>query len=250
MKLKIKDGKARARILVRRAASEKFLKKLPPNTELHDDLHWSSWDGKLAMVSGPSYYDTNGSGLASSAWFNAAQMARRYAVRYAIDGRGNRMAPPKKGSLGYEIVVRDRSAPYWKTEWTIGGLSPFDPMVYGTFEKKTEDFLVEVKLKDLGIAEVRAVTKLYDSYGYADISDNPKLAVKKGDWKKLLAKKKFSDTQNFDYKLANAAYELLYIGNGYKHPRDEKDEQMIWESIQGVYKTNKKGDKLMFIQPK
>lgn len=226
------------------AATEKHLKKLPPNTEINNPLEWSQWDGLLALVDGPSYYDINGEGAATETTFDPKGLTRRYRVRFATSNN-KRLPPPNKAALGHEIAVNDRSQPYWKITWTIGrpGYGPLDT---GTFEKDVQTFLVDVPLKALGKAEIRAVTSLYDSYGYVEIGGYNKLNIKLADWKKLFSKKKFVDTQDLDANLANAAYELLFT-KIHKHPKDETEEQLIWESIQGIYKTSKNGEKLFFI---
>jgi len=227
------------------AASQTFLKKLPAKTEVHSPLQWSMWDGKLALVDGPSYYDIHGSGLAANTSFDPAQMARHYYVRFAVQDK-KRLAPPTKSCLGYEINVSDGSASYWKTEWTIGTPN-YGPTSRGTFEKNIEHYLVAVQLKELGIAEIRAVTKLHDSWGYYDVGGDPRLNLKQSEWKKVLRCKKFSDTQNLESDLANAAYELICRRKTSGHPKDEIEEQNLWESIAGIYKTSKKGDRILFI---
>lgn len=228
----------------------KHLDRLPSSTEVHDGGQWSEWDGKLAMVYGPDYYSINKEAGES---FDPAMMTRRYAVRFATDGHGKRLSVPDKKMIGQEVVVQNRSAQYWQTVWTFkpyGGYGSYGPSEQGTFEKDVEVFWVTVKAKDLGPAEVRAVARLYDSYGYKDISDYQKLNISLGDWKKVFSHRKFKDTQDLPSDLANAAYELLLKANGHKDPRDETDEQIVWDSIQGVYKTTKKGTGLGFILKK
>jgi len=84
--------------------SAKRLTKLPPKTEIYADaLNWSSWDGKLAKVTGPSNYSINNA--SSSEWFDPKLMARRYMVQFAVDSNGKRLAPPSPGMIGNDIVV-------------------------------------------------------------------------------------------------------------------------------------------------
>jgi len=104
-----------------------------------------------------------------------------------------------------------------------------------------------MKLKELGASEVRAVTSLYDSYGYVDVSGYPRLKLKQASWKKLFTKRKFSETQDMDSDLANAAYGLVRVKNSFRDPSDEIHEQILWDAIQGVYSTTKKVDKISFI---
>lgn len=230
------------------AAEGKHLDRLPGGTEVHSDMEWSEWDGHLAMITGPDYYSINKDAGEN---FDPTMTARRYAVRFACDGHGHRMKVADKKMLGQEVVVQNRSAQYWQTIWTWRsshrGLGDYGPEAQGTFEKDVEVFWVTVKPKDLGPAEVRAVARLYDSYGYVDISDYQKLNISLNDWKKVFTHKKFKDTQDLPSDLANAAYELLLKANGNKDPRDETDEQIVWDSVQGVYKTTKKGTGLGFI---
>jgi hypothetical protein len=183
---------------------------------------------------------------ASDTWFNPALMARKYAVRHAIDDRGKRLAPPNVSILGKEIVVQNPRANYWDTMWSIG-TPGYGPVVTGSFEKRQEEYWHLIKLPDLGPAEVREVTKLYDSYRYVDVGNDPKMKLKKADWKKLFSKRKFIDTQDMDSKLANAAYQLVRAKNSYQYPDDEQMEQAIWDGIQGIYSRTKKGDKITFI---
>jgi len=221
------------------------LKKMPPNTKIYADaLHWSSWDGKLSMVHGPSYYNTQNS--ASKEWFDPALMARKYIVQFAVDSNGKRLAPPSQAVIGGNIVVRDRRLPYHKTTWSMGTPN-YGPVITGSFEPKQYEYLVLVKLKELGKAEVGMVTDLYDSYGYLDVSGYPKLKTKQANWKKLFTKRKFADTQNLDSDLANVADALIHMKNSFRYADDETHEQILWDAIQGVYSTNKKGDKISFI---
>lgn len=221
--------------------AETFIKKMPPNTEVHDSLKWSKWASQLAIVTGPSVYDVDGSGVASKAWFDPAKMARRYNVRFATDLKGKRLpsgtVPDKE--LGYEIVIRDGSKQYWQTTWSIGRQG-YGPVEQGSFEKKTSEFLVAVPLTKLGKAEMRAVEKLYRSYGYQDVGD-VQTKLKKAQWKKLISYSKFIQTQDLDSDLANAAYGLLRMANGFKDPKDERDEQLVWQSIRGIFNMTKKG---------
>lgn len=221
--------------------AEKYLKKMPPNTEIKGMLEWSSWDGYLALIYGPTYQS---SGLADNTFFNAAQQARKYVVRFATDDRGKRLKVPEKAMLGYEISVLNRSAQYWETSWSWRRST--GPFYRGSFEKKTEEFLVGVDLKNLSPAETRSVASLYDSYGYIDFSGKAKIA----DVKKIFAKKKFLDTQDMDSDLANLAYELVRIKNGYRDPQDERGEQMVWDAIQGIYKISNKRDRIMWMVKK
>jgi hypothetical protein len=236
-----------ARSVVGLISEASMLNKLPSNTDVNDMLKWSEWGGKLAMVDGPDYYRTNTD--ASGGHFNPATLSRKYTVRFATDLKGKRLDTPNKSYLGHKIVVDNRSAQWWETKWSIGKYG-YGPVETGTFEKKVEEFWVAVKLKDLGKAEVREVAKLYTSYGYQDIGGYRETNLKQSAWKKILSLRKFSETQDLNPDMANAAYKLLLIANGNKDPRDETDEQIVWDSIQGIYKTSKHGDSIAFIMKK
>lgn len=235
----------RALVNVLAEAEGKQLDRLPGNTEVHADGQWSEWDGKLAMVYGPDHYSINKD--AQSELFDPAMMARRYTVRFATDGR-HRIGVPDKSFLGLGVDVANRSSQYWQTTWVMK--KGYMQIAQGTFEKEVEHFWVGVKMKDLGPAEVRAVMQLYNSWGYHDVGGYRDMNLPIGDWKKIIAHRKFYDTQDLDSDLANAAYKLLIRANGNKDPRDETDEQIVWDSIQGVYKTTKGGQGLAFILKK
>lgn len=226
---------------------EMYIDKLPPNTKVYGSLKWSKWDDKLALVDGPDFYSVNKDAMPEI--FDPAKMARRYAVRFATDNNGKRLKIPNDAYLGREIYVKNRSANYWDTVWSIGRPSGYGISDTGSFEKEVYIYWVGVDIKDLGPAEVKSVTKLYDSYGYIDISGYPRLSIGINKWKKLVKYKNFEDTQALESNLANAAYELLRVANR-KEPGDDLDQQIIWDSIQGVYKTDKKGEKLLFILKK
>lgn len=217
-----------------------FLKKLPGNTVIHDSLSWSMWDGKLAMVHGPDYYLTHGSGDVPPELFDPVKLARKYSVRYATDMRGNRLAPPNPSMLGFEIVVRNRSANYWDTTWT-SQRDMFGPLTEGTFEKKMEEFWVAVPMKDLGPREVRTLSHRWDEQGFVDLTG---MKVRKGDVVKLLKMRDFDSTQDLNPDLANLAYEMVKAKNNYQHTNGTED-QRLWDSIPGVYKLDNKRDKVM-----
>lgn len=226
--------------------SEKKLKKLPPNTKIYPDgLNWSSWDGLLALVTGPSHYAMNTS--SSDPDFDPAMMARKYSVRFATDIDGKRLKPPSPGMIGLRPAIADGSKPYHQTTWS-SGTPGYGPVQRGSFEKKVHRFAVQVKLKDLGDGEMRAVQSLYDSYGYIEEpSGSLPRKIKQAEWKKIFAKRKFVDTQDMDSDLANAAYELLKVKNAYRYPEDERLEQILWDSIPGIYITTKKANRITAI---
>ena len=101
---------------------------------------------------------------------------------------------------------------------------------------KKEKFSVKVKLKDLGKLEIRAFIDHYESVGYIDVGayQNTK-DFKEADWKKAMAQKEYSKTQNDELSPSSvAAQELISIANRNRHP-NEGEEQRLWSSIKGVY---------------
>lgn len=222
--------------------AEKTLKKLPPNTKIYPDgLKWSTWDGLLALITGPGHYASTGSD------FDPKLMARKYSVRFATDIDGKRLKPPRPGMIGLDAAIADGSKQYHQTTWS-SGTPGYGPVQRGSFEKNVQKFSVQVKLKDLGDAEMRAVMDVYDSQGFVDANTQslPR-KIKKAEWKKIFTKRKFADTQDMDSDLANAAYELLKIKNSYRYPDDETQEQKLWDSIPGIYITTKNGARITAI---
>ena len=173
-------------------ASGKLLKKLPPNTEIRDasGLGFSSWDGKLALVSTSSWaYPSHNA-------FVPKDMTRRYHVRYAIDPQTRKPFPSVKKFLGFEPHVSNRSLPYEKISFSIGG--QFD-RISGGFDKGTE-YLVKLKPKDLFPYEVKELDRYLYEQGYMDVTSEKVSAT---DWKKAFGMS-FADTQEkFPYAKAN-----------------------------------------------
>jgi hypothetical protein len=219
-------------------ASEPFIKAFPKNTDIYPDgLHWSSWDGYLALVSGPTYGH-----YSSKSDFDPVSMHRRYAVRYAIDFNKKKVKA-ERGDAGQQTIIRNPSLPYEKTTWAIGKPG-YGPVREGTFEKKVVAYWVKVQMKDLYPGEITLVKAWMDEDKFFDATtmNNP---ISQSQWKKVLPMT-FKQTQEQDYKIANAVNEVVEYMAG-KFVGDDDEADRIWKDVGGIYKLTKKYDRIMFI---
>lgn len=220
-------------------AAGTFLRKMPDNTQANGYDTWGSWDGNLAMVEGP--WGTS----ITPADFDVNRMARHYSVLFALDTQRRGKIPADRTNLGYSIVVRDRSANYENTTWSIKNSFGRAYRV-GTFSKHY-DFWVQVKPKELSKREVYAVIEKLDRESWYDATGQPNKLAKR-QWQALL-KGSFADAQEQNPEMANAADRAVtWANNGYT--KSLAQDERIWKSIQGVYKLNKARTKLMWMIPR
>jgi len=217
-------------------ATGKVLSRLPSGTEVVDSsgLSFSFWDGKVALVTTSNFGDSD-----PRDWFDPELMARKYWVRFVMDGRTPFKA--EKFFLRQQPVVANPSAPYEKTSFTLyGGMGR--PKIVGGFGPHHE-YWVKLKPKDLSPGERRMVLRRVYDMGYVDASY---YKLTPADWKKAFAMRSYAEVQEkFGHDKANAFEEMLKRANNHRYP-DEDKEELVWRSIRGVYSETKNG-KIKFI---
>lgn len=222
-------------------AVENYIKKFPPNTKIYPDgLLWSSWDGDLALVTGPSSADRH---PPSKEQFDPTHLARRYAIRpgLTMDGKPIKAHPKWTGE---EPVIRGSSSlPYEKLTWSNGDRA-YDPRNYieGKFGSITAYWVI-IPLKELSPGEIQVVTRQLDEDDFYDATD-AKYQLKQAQWEKLLSMSA-KDALNQDVDLSNAADEAITRTLGH-YAKDSAEEEATWKKLGGAYKLSKKRDRIMW----
>lgn len=225
------------------------LKKLPGNTDIRDygGLAFSKWEGKLALVYGPTEFAGRDS---TSSWFDPETMTHKYHIKNAIDSRTKQSIPANDAHLGLEprIPYYQRNQRYENTSFTVGGDTYHTPPESGGFDKG-KDVWVQSKLKDLTHTERRRVEKNIRDKGFKD--GTPEWGhydtLKASEWKKAF-KMSFSEIQK-KAEPVGASEDAVKLANGVDRfldamgvdVTDHKDADRVWASIPGVFLTNKGG---------
>lgn len=210
---------------------------MPPNTKVWNYDKISSWDGKLALVFGPSYSKYS----PSESDFNPAKRARHYTVRPMFDFDGK----PLKASdnfVGKPFSVGNSQINYEKTTWKGGYPYPQQ----GRFGLATE-YWVTLTLKELWPGEASAVEIYLDrKLGYFDATGH-KISGK--DWKTAFTFKNYQELQE-KMQGDKANYfedDVLRFLNKGRYVYDERQENALWLGIPGVYAMNKKRETIKYI---
>lgn len=246
IKLAYHNEAVRPHILPLLKTASKVLKKFPSNTEFKaTSMHWGVWGGQLATVSGPMY---DRAAAPAEAWqFDVNNRARIYKVRFAVDMNGKRLKPPNRECIGEEVRARGGSRVQGDPNylWSIRTGSGFTDYVEGRWEKKVEEFRVQIKMKDLHPKEIAALVKNWESEGWVDISQM-KTKFKAADLKKLMKAKDWDDVQKLNdvqQALASDILEEAYYVFG------NRSDETLWNAMNGVFRISSRG-KLQVAAPK
>lgn len=223
-------------ILKQGTAPEKYLPKVPPNTKVWDYEKISSWDGKLALVFGPSYSKHT----PSDREFNPAKRARYYEVRPMFDIDGKPLAA-SDNFVGKPFSVGNRQINYEKTTWEGGYPYPQK----GRFGLPT-GYWVTLSLKELWPGEALATAMYLDrKLEYFDATGDK---ITGRDWKAAFTFKSFQDLQDKmpSDKANYFEYVIKSLSNG-RIPEDERQENALWLSLPGVFAMDKKRESLKYI---
>lgn len=209
-----------------------MMNKLPPDTQLHDmyGMRFSSWDGKLALITGPSRVGSIGH------YFDLDLMARRYSVRFAIDLHTKNKINAPTWAIGLDPHPKKPRLSYEQNSFEItkdGGSLRGQPEIKGGFSKPY-DFWVKVKLKDLYPGEVSKVIAELKRDDFKDVS-RVKLSPKH--WKIALK-----------HKTYNSAFNALDKSDASKATTFDRYVSMHnveWKNVEGVFATSK--NKMKFI---
>jgi len=222
--------------MLKQAAPEKHLPKMLPNTKVWGWEKISSWDGKLALVFGPSYSKYS----PSDRDFDPIKRARHYTVRPMLDIDGKPIAA-SDNFVGKNYSVGNSKINYENTTWKGG----YPQTQQGRFGLPTE-YWVTLTLKELWPGEARAVEIYLDrKLGYFDATGH-KITGK--DWKAAFAFKSYQELQDKMQGDKADYFEnvLRFLNNG-RYAEDERKENALWLGLAGVYAMDKKRETIKYI---
>jgi len=220
------------------AESVRVLKKAPPKTAVADvyGLRFSSWDGKLALVT-TSALSAFSSGEHISQWFNPETLAQRYVVRFAVDSRGKPIPVTNSSWIGAQPYLADAHLPYEKNTFKLGSRGyGMRAEVEGSFSKPQE-FWVKKSFKNLDGAQTNVVEHYFRKRGFIDVSDF-KLTVR--DWRIMLGMGFDEIQEKLHYEKAKEADYLVTRILGHS-TIDDSLMNRVWKGIKGVYALTRQG---------
>ena len=211
-----------------------YLNRMPPdkNLGLRGD-HWSSWQGKLAIV------------ISDLQWFDPATLQSTYIVRYAVDLHTRQPIQANVHWLGQHIVVDQPSLPYEETVFTTGtGWDADHPKIKGTFASLIT-YKVYNTLKTLSLPEQRLLVQYLNSRNYLDVSGQIKPDTAKM-WRQLLGQPFTAIQETSAWELANQVERFVSL-ELHADTMDDVAADEAWASIPGVYSLTKKDEKIKYV---